>query len=669
MEGPKLAQNKSTLGAASYKKRVFASKVKTGCITWIRRIKCDEKKPACVRCTSTGRRCDGYGGPVVHPNPAPRAKAVNALGPTVRILQSIAADIVGTHAERLYFHRFRSAAARGFALHTTNLGSFWSVLVPQVAHHDEAVKHAVVALGSALHMHDRRLEEGGAQSLELFVVTQYNKAIRSLQRHVASATPEGTEIALVCCLMFTFLETIRSRSQAALVHFAHGRRILDTLPVSVCSYVRAPPSFGELPPPRKQQRQREWGPIVRHIAEAEWRQLLTFFVELELMSHIHSAGVAAANGGGLLGDLVDPPPPPGSSSHHATTAAAAAAGSGSDPDSSTAASWPHFSEAVVTLGAEYEDEDCKTLDECHQQFLAWCLCTFARVIETFPHKGDAAFWADPEQRRQHAALVERGRRVLRSMDQLDVASRSRRSSVSAASSAEERGGGGSGARQTRAERVSLLCDRLHGRGMLFVLLCTPYNYTRRQMMARFDAPFREWVDMSEELAGLLLDSSSSDSGTGPGGNNKKRDTASSAAAARKEKEEEEELKFPAITLDMGVLVALHVVLYGTGSRDLRRRAMRVLRRLGNRREGVYDAAAILRVFASIGAKGEDGWDDAEDPLLDELVGPSLTGLGGLPGFERRLAAAKFAGGKGVRGNGTSEVSGDGGTGTSRDMAI
>ncbi|KXL49376.1 MAG: hypothetical protein FE78DRAFT_67750 [Acidomyces sp. 'richmondensis'] len=36
-------------------------RVKTGCITCrIRRVKCDEKKPACFRCVATGRHCDGY---------------------------------------------------------------------------------------------------------------------------------------------------------------------------------------------------------------------------------------------------------------------------------------------------------------------------------------------------------------------------------------------------------------------------------------------------------------------------------------------------------------------------------------------------------------------------------------------------------------------------------
>jgi hypothetical protein len=37
----------------------------------IRRLRCDEEKPACKRCTSTGRICDGY----VSANPVPGAQS------------------------------------------------------------------------------------------------------------------------------------------------------------------------------------------------------------------------------------------------------------------------------------------------------------------------------------------------------------------------------------------------------------------------------------------------------------------------------------------------------------------------------------------------------------------------------------------------------------------
>ncbi|KAF7516418.1 hypothetical protein G7054_g14160 [Neopestalotiopsis clavispora] len=41
--------------------RKGSRKVRTGCLTCkLRKVKCDEGKPACDRCTSTGRKCDGY---------------------------------------------------------------------------------------------------------------------------------------------------------------------------------------------------------------------------------------------------------------------------------------------------------------------------------------------------------------------------------------------------------------------------------------------------------------------------------------------------------------------------------------------------------------------------------------------------------------------------------
>ncbi|TQS32088.1 hypothetical protein Golomagni_07605, partial [Golovinomyces magnicellulatus] len=56
--------------------RVSKPKVRTGCITCkIRRVKCDEVAPSCNRCTSTGRKCDGYG-----PRPKPLPINKDQLG-------------------------------------------------------------------------------------------------------------------------------------------------------------------------------------------------------------------------------------------------------------------------------------------------------------------------------------------------------------------------------------------------------------------------------------------------------------------------------------------------------------------------------------------------------------------------------------------------------------
>ncbi|CAG5180958.1 uncharacterized protein ALTATR162_LOCUS9522 [Alternaria atra] len=50
-------------------------KVRTGCsVCKIRRVKCDETKPSCLKCTSTGRTCEGYAPPLPRKSRTRRSK-------------------------------------------------------------------------------------------------------------------------------------------------------------------------------------------------------------------------------------------------------------------------------------------------------------------------------------------------------------------------------------------------------------------------------------------------------------------------------------------------------------------------------------------------------------------------------------------------------------------
>ncbi|OTB03779.1 hypothetical protein M426DRAFT_173071 [Hypoxylon sp. CI-4A] len=169
------SDNSSVTTTVSKRKRASKPKVRTGCITCkIRRVKCDETKPSCTRCLTTGRKCDGYEGtlpprqkrktptPTTSPNlsayPVPSTFSSSSSthgggnsSSTQRTLRPLAADIEGTEQERLFFHRFRQAAEAGLATHASGLEpSFWRRLVPQVGNSsDAAVRHALIALGAA----------------------------------------------------------------------------------------------------------------------------------------------------------------------------------------------------------------------------------------------------------------------------------------------------------------------------------------------------------------------------------------------------------------------------------------------------------------------------------------------------------------------------------------
>ncbi|KFA50146.1 hypothetical protein S40293_10045 [Stachybotrys chartarum IBT 40293] len=153
-------------------------------------------------------------------------------------IRSVSMSIDGIETERRFFYNCRRATEGGVALHVCNVSSFWSRLAPQLSHHDEAVKHALVALGAAhqlfrLTSHERSDPVIGAGSfladrLDVFVVHQYNKAIAILCRRLAEQTDQNTTLTLVCCLAFICLESLRSNYCAAIAHLQNGLRVIES---------------------------------------------------------------------------------------------------------------------------------------------------------------------------------------------------------------------------------------------------------------------------------------------------------------------------------------------------------------------------------------------------------------------------------------------------------
>lgn len=214
----------------------------------IRRVKCGEEKPACVRCTSTGRTCDGYdyGAPPRRPTQDTSYTAAIARKDFVQsyrfseALQRgrlIVADIEGTEIEKRYFHEFRLAVTHGLGSPICSSTTFCNRVVPQMSHQHEAVKYAAIALGSAYQLfrlpdtsNARNADGFDRDHLEVFTIRQYNRAISELQRPSSSSSSESIQVTLVCCLTFIYLETFRGNHDAAVTHLTNGLRILDSIP-------------------------------------------------------------------------------------------------------------------------------------------------------------------------------------------------------------------------------------------------------------------------------------------------------------------------------------------------------------------------------------------------------------------------------------------------------
>ncbi|KAE8349570.1 C6 zinc finger domain protein [Aspergillus coremiiformis] len=214
-------------------------RTKSGCRTCrIRRVKCDEARPSCRRCISTGRSCDGYGvwggGSSAGRRHSDGPQAYNVL--TQRAALSIAHPM--SDVEKVYWEWFIHRSA--VKLRGVFSSTFWDALVVQASLEVPAVLHAVLAL-SSVHKHGLLGMDGSKEACsrldprEQFTLRQYNKSICYLRSHLAVRTREAIHVTLITCMIFICLEAMRGRYTVGRVHLQNGlkllREIMNGIPI------------------------------------------------------------------------------------------------------------------------------------------------------------------------------------------------------------------------------------------------------------------------------------------------------------------------------------------------------------------------------------------------------------------------------------------------------
>ncbi|KAH8700148.1 hypothetical protein BGW36DRAFT_395302 [Talaromyces proteolyticus] len=228
-------------------------RVKSGCKTCkIRRVKCDEKKPACDRCISTGRTCDGYGiwgngGNYYGSRQNKQSRrssssdsfdsACSARGLPYADKKCLTPKANADEASCFeFFHARTMLKLPGYFN-----SEFWERIVLQISSSEPAVFHAVLALVST----QRSQEMDGcmrpdSDSLSVdydvemskwdrFALQHYNKAIVQLQTHIQKNNHESVRVALTACILFTCVELMRGCYASANMHIDHGIKVLRNL--------------------------------------------------------------------------------------------------------------------------------------------------------------------------------------------------------------------------------------------------------------------------------------------------------------------------------------------------------------------------------------------------------------------------------------------------------
>ena len=198
----------------------------------IRHVKCDEGKPTCNKCRSTGRVCDGY--ELQQSTFTPPEYSSTDLFPvdiTIKALSIIpgpAISITGTNQERRSFAFFCHQI--GQQLSTALKIAQTHQLILQASHCDEAVRCAAVALGSIgerLSINNvLTLDNEQANACHEFAHLQYYKALKRLRERISNDCEGSANLAIVLCFLFTIFEFLQGNDAGSLIHLRSGLNIL-----------------------------------------------------------------------------------------------------------------------------------------------------------------------------------------------------------------------------------------------------------------------------------------------------------------------------------------------------------------------------------------------------------------------------------------------------------
>ncbi|SMQ46562.1 unnamed protein product [Zymoseptoria tritici ST99CH_3D7] len=199
--------------------RRYAPKTRTGCITCkIRRVKCDEGKPYCKRCTTTGRKCDGYTNLVEQKQ---QPKGTESL--SMALVSGVSADAF----ERRTFDFFRAKTAPTVSGYFQD--SVWDRIVLQLSHSEPAVRHAVNALGS-LHEHLSDVGNGNVNDSLVkasYPTQQYAKTLGAMQALMQGGNA-SMDVVLVCALICIHFEALREAFVPCLMHVENAIQLLNS---------------------------------------------------------------------------------------------------------------------------------------------------------------------------------------------------------------------------------------------------------------------------------------------------------------------------------------------------------------------------------------------------------------------------------------------------------
>jgi hypothetical protein len=164
-------------------------------LTRIRRVKCDETKPVCVRCTSTGRNCEGF------PAPQEQTWEIVTSSTALSILQPSKNPQLKTNGSAECFHFFRHCTIS--LLSGLFTSEFWDKTILRAAENSDAIRYAAIAVGAA---HKSAFHGGTNAPFDAWAAENHDLAVKCLVSVSESSVGPSTDVAIATYLLLACYE-------------------------------------------------------------------------------------------------------------------------------------------------------------------------------------------------------------------------------------------------------------------------------------------------------------------------------------------------------------------------------------------------------------------------------------------------------------------------------
>ncbi|KAE8381702.1 hypothetical protein BDV26DRAFT_278523 [Aspergillus bertholletiae] len=194
-----------------------------GCKTCkIRKVKCGEEKPNCVRCTSTGRKCEYEGTVAGTFSSTPSTISIQDYPP------SLLPNTVWRERRAFAYYFQQAALSIGGGLDV----EFWRTAVPQVCRSEPGVWDAIISLSDLFEGPGQDARSPGQRHRDALV--WYARSVSAVRQRIERGGMD-LFVGLISCILFISIEAIQGNEQEALQLYGQGVRLIHTMRAQIAS--------------------------------------------------------------------------------------------------------------------------------------------------------------------------------------------------------------------------------------------------------------------------------------------------------------------------------------------------------------------------------------------------------------------------------------------------